>query len=58
MVTALSPVASPTQPEAQMEWEKAVQSLRRDGARPKEVHSFFSLVYFSHLHLPRQIEGH
>lgn len=56
-VTVLSPVASLTHHEAQMEWEKAVQALRRDGARPKEVYSFFfSSVYFSY-HLLRQSEG-
>ncbi|KAF9646031.1 hypothetical protein BDM02DRAFT_3148177 [Thelephora ganbajun] len=36
-VTALSPAGSLTHPEAQVEWEKAVQVLRRDGARPKET---------------------
>lgn len=36
-VTVLSPASSLTHHEAQVEWEKAAQVLRRDGARPKEV---------------------
>jgi len=40
-VTALSPASSLTHHEAQLEWEKAVQVLRRDDARPREVHSLF-----------------
>lgn len=44
-VTALAPSSSLTHHEAQTEWEKASQFLRRDGARPKEVHSLFLSVY-------------
>jgi len=40
-VTALSPASQLTYHEAQVEWEKAAQVLRRDGARLKEVHSPF-----------------
>ena len=29
-----------------MEWEKAAQILRRDGARPKEVHPVFTVGLF------------
>ncbi|KAF9782829.1 hypothetical protein BJ322DRAFT_1072911 [Thelephora terrestris] len=36
-VTALSPTPSLMHHEAQVEWEKALQVLRRDGARPKET---------------------
>ena len=45
-VTALSPALSLTHHETQMEWEKAAQALRRDGARPKEVHPFFHWYTF------------
>ena len=41
-VTALSPASSLTHHEAQLEWEKAVQVLRRDDARPREVDSISS----------------
>jgi len=40
-VTALSPASSLTYPEAQVEWDKAAQVLRRDGARPREVLTLF-----------------
>lgn len=30
-----------------MEWEKAAQALRRDGARPKEVYSLLYRMIFS-----------
>ena len=40
-MTVLSPANSLTYHEAQVEWEKAAQVLRRDGARPKEVLTLF-----------------
>ena len=36
-VTALSPMLILSAVEVQLEWEKAIHHLRRDGARPKEV---------------------
>ncbi|KAI0638204.1 hypothetical protein C8Q77DRAFT_1187759 [Trametes polyzona] len=36
-VTALSPQASLSIPDAQTAWDNAIRALRRDGARPKET---------------------
>ncbi|KAI0765510.1 hypothetical protein BC629DRAFT_1596637 [Irpex lacteus] len=36
-VTAISPSSNLSSIEAQLEWEKAIHLLRRDGARPKET---------------------
>ena len=39
-VTAFALLSSLSQTDVQSEWEKAIQTLRRDGARPKEVCPF------------------
>lgn len=50
-VTALSPLSSLSAPEAQHEWDEALHSLRRDGARPKEVGFLAHMPTSSHTHL-------
>ncbi|OBZ70442.1 Protein STB6 [Grifola frondosa] len=60
-VTALTPQPSLTLLEMQLEWEKAIHDLRRDGARPKETDKGILMVTslanfrsdYTIVHIPR-----